>query len=157
VGFIFDREGRSEQEQADLKRQSDGRIHFTKRRMFENYLLDPAAVAELMTKRLSKRADESVSPQDVESWFALHGWERRYLATIEEDKRTQELWRNEVHGAKLLEDIFEEHKLAYDKVEDGIALVTMILQREPSTFSEVFELVQATISSAGSVSDDTEL
>ncbi|MCH7480864.1 MAG: AAA family ATPase, partial [Chloroflexi bacterium] len=43
IGFIFDREGRSEEEILELKKL--GNIHFLKRRMYENYLLN----AEIIT------------------------------------------------------------------------------------------------------------
>src|SRR5262249_44633842 len=49
IGFIFDQEGRSETEQADLKRQSGGRVHFLPRRIYENYLLNAQAIAAVMS------------------------------------------------------------------------------------------------------------
>src|SRR5438132_978561 len=45
VGFIFDSDGRSEQDKQDLQRRAKGRMHFLSRRMFENYLLNPVAIA----------------------------------------------------------------------------------------------------------------
>src|SRR5439155_11899920 len=43
VGFIFDREGRSDGEREDLERY--GSVSFLPRRMYENYLLNPTGVA----------------------------------------------------------------------------------------------------------------
>lgn len=55
VGFIFDREGRSKREIQDLKRESKddrGRpqVYFLARRMYENYLLNPQAIAEVVSE-----------------------------------------------------------------------------------------------------------
>lgn len=45
VGFIFDRENRRDEDRERLSRESDGAIHLIPRRMYENYLLDPDAIA----------------------------------------------------------------------------------------------------------------
>jgi hypothetical protein len=49
IGFIFDQEGRSERERDDLVRQSGGKIVFLPRRMYENYVLNPIAIAAIMS------------------------------------------------------------------------------------------------------------
>src|SRR5260370_17971966 len=49
VGFIFDREGRHQQAQEDLIRQSQSKAVFLPRRMYENYLLNPLALAAVVS------------------------------------------------------------------------------------------------------------
>ncbi len=50
IGFIFDQEGRSQQEQEDLIRQSQGSVEFLKRRMYENYLINPDAISFVISQ-----------------------------------------------------------------------------------------------------------
>src|SRR5581483_4001995 len=48
VLFLFDREGKSETDITDLKRESQGAMHFLNRRMLESYLLDAQALSALI-------------------------------------------------------------------------------------------------------------
>jgi hypothetical protein len=51
LGFIFDREARSDQEREDLEQHSGGRATLMKRRMYENYLLNPHAIAHVASTK----------------------------------------------------------------------------------------------------------
>src|ERR1043166_8553738 len=65
IAFIFDREGRSEQGRADLKRQSEGAVKFTARRMYENYLLNPQAIAEIVSA-IENFSDQQIIHEEVQ-------------------------------------------------------------------------------------------
>ena len=67
LAFSFDREGRTEKEMADIRRQSDGRVHFLHRRMFENYLLDPEAIAAVLSQVTGGESGAFVDV--VRDWF----------------------------------------------------------------------------------------
>ncbi|HWY84008.1 MAG TPA: AAA family ATPase [Roseiarcus sp.] len=55
IAFIFDREGRSEREISDLKRQGGGRVFVLQRMMYENYLIDGEAIAAVINPTCEKR------------------------------------------------------------------------------------------------------
>jgi len=48
VAFLFDDEGRTETEKKILERLGKDLVRFTKRRMYENYLLDTQAIAAVL-------------------------------------------------------------------------------------------------------------
>lgn len=67
IAFSFDREGRSETEREDLIRMSDGIAHFLPRRMYENYLLDPDAIATVLSKE--DRENAEINVKQVREWI----------------------------------------------------------------------------------------
>lgn len=108
VGFVFDREDRSERERADLVRQSRGKVAFTDRRMYENYLLNPRAIAAVASGIEGFRKGGDVEPEEIERWLEEHRWKDKYFEKkVEEASRTDRTWLNDVHGAKLLKDLFQ--------------------------------------------------
>jgi hypothetical protein len=68
VLFLFDREGRSEREIEDVERQSQGKVRFLKRRMLENYLLVPRAIASLYNEVGTEHAI-ATTHQGVRDWI----------------------------------------------------------------------------------------
>lgn len=141
VAFIFDREGRSEIEQEDLRRR--GKVHFTPRRMYENYLLNPAAIAAI-TSSIAGFRNPPVTEGEVREWLDRNRWNVRYFETSPTE-RTPDVWVREVHGAKLLADLFSQlsdHRVTYDKVQHGIALTDWILEQMPEDLREMGDLVE---------------
>lgn len=68
IGFIFDRECRKEEKRKDFERQLDGKVRFLNRRMYENYLLEPQAIAAVLKEMpgVDKRA---VTAKKIKSWL----------------------------------------------------------------------------------------
>jgi ABC-type cobalamin/Fe3+-siderophores transport system ATPase subunit len=136
VGFLFDIDGRSSRERADLTRQSEGGVRFLPRRMFENYFLVPEALAAVMNgiggfREVQVRADEVVE------WLDAHRWEREYFEReIPEGEQTDEVWAREGHGANLLAALFadlSERRVEYRKVRDGVEATKWICATNRAT------------------------
>jgi len=140
VGFIFDREGRSDAVRADLARR--GNVLFLARRMYENYLLKPAAIAAVA----ASIEDFHVPPPtvaDVEAWLDDHRWDGRYFDPMPAEG-TAEQWLSNVHGAKLLGDLFSqlsEQRVSYDKVRHGVGLTDWLLEHASEDLREVAQLI----------------
>jgi predicted ATPase len=145
IGFIFDKEGRSEREREDLIRQSKGTVFFTPRRMYENYLLNPQAIASVMTDIEGFR-DNYVTAEKVETWLQRNRWHKKYFEkTISEHEQTDEIWISSVHGAKVIEDLFKEfseNRVEYDKIAYGVALTRWIVENAPDDLVEIAELIK---------------
>ncbi len=145
VGFVFDREGRGEKERADLDRESGGLVAFLPRRMYENYLLNPRAIAEAASAIKGFR-EGGVSAEEVEGWIEGHGRESRYLAeAVGEPLVGNASWLAEVDAAKLLKDLFadlSETRVAYDKVVHGVALTRWLCENAPEELREVADLIE---------------
>jgi hypothetical protein len=130
LGFIFDREGRSEKDIRDIERESRGEVHFLPRKMFENYLLDPQAISEVMSSIKDFR-DNPITKEEVSDWMGKH----------DSDK---EDWEVSVNGAKILSDLFNEFsetRFAYDKIVHGIALTKWLLLNKPNAFKDILDLL----------------
>ncbi len=147
IGFIFDQEGRSDKDQEDLVRESQGLIHFLSRRMFENYLIDARAIAAIASniEGFAELPDHDVTQEQIETWLQTHRWDNVYFASrIQETDRSQELWEEEVHGAKLLADLFSElseQRVNYDKTAHGVALTEWLLENDSSKLQPVADLI----------------
>jgi len=141
VGFIFDREGRSERDLQDLQRHRD--VSVLPRRMYENYLLNEAAIAAVASGIPDFRT-EPLNDREVREWLERNGWNSLYFDRIPAD-RSQIVWLREVNGAKLLSDLFtqlSDTRVRYDKVRDGMALTEWLLTNSPDDLQEVAQLIE---------------
>lgn len=144
IGFIFDREGRSTQDQDDLIQRSQGKVVFLPRRMYENYLLNPHAIAFVISQIEGFR-ESPVTPEELEHWLRCNrSFEKYYDSNISESELTGNEWMKYVHGAKILETIFKEFsecRVEYDKVKYGVALTEWILENSPTDLIEVADII----------------
>jgi hypothetical protein len=151
VGFIFDREGRSKQEREDLERESKSTVVFLPRRMYENYLLNSYGLASVMADVEGFR-EVPITTADVKAWLRCNGWQRKYFReAISEEKRTREWWLENVHGAKLLEDLFadfSENRVAFNKTDHGVALTKWAIENAPADLEEIKELLKRVLTRA---------
>lgn len=147
LGFIFDREGRTPQNQDDLRKRSKDKIVFLNRRMYENYLLNPDAISAIVSKIEGFR-ENPVTAKEIQQWLECNCLDKQYYNSrisktpdISVDK-----WLQNVHGAKLLTDIFKyfsENRVEYDKVTYGIALTEWILENAPEDLAEVAKIINS--------------
>ena len=138
IGFILDREQRTPSEMADLERMCDN-LAFLGRRMYENYLLSPAAIAAVASE-IENFRDEPLTEQEVEAWINRE----RKAFSGGSDESTDEEWLSEVDGAKLLKDLFghfSENRVIYRKTEHSVILTERILQISPENLREIRELL----------------
>ncbi len=144
IGFIFDREGRNQQAQEDLIRRSQGKVVFLPRRMYENYLLNPHAIAAVVSQIEGFR-ESPVTPEEVEHWLQCNRSDKKYYdSNSSESERIGEEWMQDVHGAKLLAGVFKEFsegRVEYDKVKYGMALTEWIVEHTPTDLTEVANII----------------
>jgi len=140
IAFVFDREGRSEKEIRDLSRRSGKRVQFFPRRTFENYLINPNAIAALLNT-LETFQENPVTENVVRDWLLAHGGKKMYCGR---NMKTGDLdnpeWLASVHGAKLLARLFSElseHKEEYRKRSHSVWLTNWLLENEPGCFDEL--------------------
>lgn len=152
IGFIFDKEDRTQEAQDDLIRRSKQEngpqtVFFTPRKMYENYLLNPVAIKAV----LSNLKDYQVTPisaEAIESWFSEHAWDNEFFKPekVTAD-RTHNNWLIKVHGKKVLKAIFQKFLIGieYREVEHGEALTKWLLENKPEELQEIAELLMATL------------
>jgi hypothetical protein len=138
VGFIFDRETRSEREQEDLKRQSRGRIHFTGKRMFENYLLNPSGITAVLRSSEATGITES----DVVNWLEQNQTNSKYYKPLEIGSDVS--WTENVDGALFLYDLFTHltsSQVHFDKTTHSLMLTEWLLEHSREDLRELSDLL----------------
>lgn len=141
IGFVFDREKRDEKGRSNLETQSRDKVVFTQRMMYENYVLDPRAIAAVISSVDSLEENGGASVEDVELWLAKHKLNPKYYNG---KPATEESWVQEVHAAKLLEDLFgqlTDERVRYDKVPHGTQLTEWLLENDPEALKELAQLI----------------
>ena len=147
VGFIFDREGRSETQRKDLVRKSKGRVHFLQRRMFENYLLNSEVISKVINQ-IEGFNDHPISSKDVEAWIQKNGLDSKFV-TDKVTKPFEEHWHIDVHGAHLLEKLFlalSETRVSYDKISHGYLMTSTMINDFPAELDEIVEVINKAVS-----------
>ena len=134
IGFIFDRDMRTPIEMEDIRRQSHGAVTFLSTRMYENYLLVPAAIASVLEQR-----GTSVSTHAVTQALDAR------LADPKFFPKGDTFDRSNIDGWKVLQDLFwvlSSEKTVYEKVTDGSALTTWLLDHDSLVLSPIAELLR---------------
>ena len=133
LAYVLDREGRSESERAKMTRESHGLIRFLSRRMFENYFLDPEALAALINHL--DGAEKSWIADEIET-RCLAISEAAVVAGSMSDAQ----WLSDVHAANILKSLVNELTEArheYRKVEHGVWLTKWFLANKPAALDEL--------------------
>lgn len=141
IGYVFDRELRSKSKLEDLERLCPSRIHFTKRRLYENYLLNPTAIVAVANaiEGLSKR---QVTEKQVSEWIEKHKHESKFYKPLKFSG--DDTWKIDVDGAKLLADLFSElskTRVRFDKNQHSVALTKWILENSVEDLREISNLL----------------
>jgi hypothetical protein len=144
VAFIFDRERRTDRRIEEMVRRRAGKVSLLPRRMYENYLLDPEAIAAVAE---STEGFGNVTPESVEEWLEHRRWDPVLFAPggLPPD-RSEESWNENVSGANVLSRIFtelSETRVSYDKAKHGQALTEWILEHNPALLQPLADFIDA--------------
>lgn len=144
IGFLFDREGRTQQDMTDMQKRSKSVVRFLPRRLFENYLLEPQAIVAVANSCEGFRTNP-LTAAEVEQWIEQHRKVKKYGAHDASD----DSWVTTIHGAKVLADLFNElseTRVAYDKVVHSVALTKWIIEHNPEHLTELSQLLSEILS-----------
>jgi hypothetical protein len=148
IGFLLDREGRTDKEIEQVTAETKGAVSFLDRRMLENYLLNPLSISDVINADLYKDANPT-SVTMVEEWLRLHGGEFKYDAVGAAPLSA--VWMKQVHGGKVLHYLFlelTETKVEFRKTKHCVELVRALLQKNPSFLDPLAALLVAKLPAA---------
>ena len=156
IAFIFDSECLSLQEQQELRRLAPGLVHLLPHRMYENYLLDADAVAEVMNEIDGFRPNRPVSIDEVAALFSSKRDERDPRDTSGKQlkyfcKGTGVVpinWESTIDAAALLRDVFtelSETRIAYEKTKHSVAITECLIRRKPEVLNDFAEWIAGVI------------
>ena len=147
VGFLLDRDGRTQKEIQEVGEETSGAVTFLERRMLENYLLQPEAIHAVLATELSDNAPPELSAAAVKQWLHQHGNDPAYGMT--NASPFSDPWMQGVHGGKLLHDLFSglsNQRLEFRKTRHCKEIVCAILKVQPRHLGPLAEEVMAKIS-----------
>lgn len=140
IGFILDDENRSEKDKQDISRR--GKVEFLERCTYENYLLHPQAIFEIL-----KQEDSSpeIALADIENYIDRAKNEKRFLP---KNYDFQEEWISKVNGAKLISEIFSKlsnNRVEYKKTKHSTDITNWLLEHEPDYLKPLATFLKETI------------
>jgi hypothetical protein len=140
LGFIFDDEGRTEQEKRELRHMSGDLITFTERRMYESYLLHPDAIASVMNDIEGFRSTP-VQFSEIETWFNAN--QSRFG-----NVPLGEPWQNHVDAGKMLKALFNdlsETRVGYLKTRHSVAITEWLIEHRAETVEGLADEIEAVL------------
>ena len=146
VGFILDRENKTDKQIEDLKRRSRNEVHFIDRKMYENYLLCPEAIVEIANQH-EGFSEHTLTALEVENWIENH--KNNYLP---KNFKEDENWINKVDGANLLAALFKEfseNRVTYKKTKHSVELTEWLVKHQPEQLLDLAELLTKILESNG--------
>ena len=141
--FAFDTEELNDGQKDDLSKRAKERLLFLPRRMFECYLLHPAAIASVMNASLD---DDLVTTEAVETFLNTEGGKTKYKARGEWDGDFKdEKWLEKVDAANLLGDLFNSlsgARLTFSKSVHSFAILKEILATDRAHLDGLIHFVK---------------
>jgi len=145
IGFIFDREKRSEQEIKDLQKRSQNPVKFLPRRMYENYLLYPEAIATVINGE-RKYSEQPLTSTEIQEWLDRTKLQGSFLPKhIQKAGLSDSEWSCNVDGANLLKSLFSElseTRVEFSKNKHSFLITKWLVENNPDCLSDVAEFLQ---------------
>jgi len=156
IRFVFDDECRTEQQKRELQRRGNDMVTFLPRRMYENYLLNPGAIAYVLNHAIAESVEgykgQLVTEEEVRELLKAKSREPKYFASAEA-KVGQEEWLTYIHAGKVLKDLFSEltrdsAPISFDKLTHSVALTEWLIEHSPQDLQEIADLLVSILESS---------
>lgn len=124
--IVIDRDEKNEDKLREIKEKYGENVMILERREIENYFLESYTDISILINSESK--EEVIGPDDVREKIC------DILAEVDDKKlypRSSETPINDVVGSEVLERLFKEFSLTYNKVEHGRYLTDSVLKNNP--------------------------
>jgi hypothetical protein len=155
IGFLFDREQRSDRVRA--VREGLG-VRFLPRRMYENYLLNPAGIASVVSA--AGGLELGITAAQVVEWLDSNRLNAEY-SDLRERGTGEHLrdsgWVADVNGAAILQDCFSALSggtVSYRKADHGRALTEWLIENDPAALDEVKDILNELLPASRSIGPD---
>jgi len=129
-----------------MKRLSSDLAQFTSRTMYENYLLDPKAIAAVINE-LDVNKQKLLTDTDVSDWIKNNRHDKKYhdKKTPSEENINDLVWiKNNIHAGKLLEDLFyalTDNRVEYRKTRDSFKITEWLIENNPEHLKELSDFL----------------
>lgn len=141
LAFSLDLDDRTEREQEDLTRQSDGLIRFLPRRELENYFLHGLLLRYLLNReRQAYKICGEISLNETEA--ALQAAMSKNSSGADASLNNEAVLAN-CKGAKILSSVFAQFELSYSKTRHGPDAIDWLLENDPVHIKELILYVES--------------
>lgn len=144
LGFILDDEGRSSQQKTEIEHKSHERAFFIPRRMYENYLLNPEAIATV-ANQIEGFRETPLTSNEVRALLEAKRDDAKYYRPLAVPATADDQWITTIHGARVLADIFSElseARVSYDKLRHSGAITEWLIEHTPEDLREIADLLE---------------
>ncbi|MEG4248344.1 AAA family ATPase [Microcoleus sp. Pol10D4] len=152
VGFVFDLEERCLQEMEDLQKRSQHPVKFLERRMYENYLLHPDAIAAALNQEDAGR-EQPVSGEEVRERLETHKLNKNYFPKPNTQRSKDDTpkhlanakWIDKIDAAKVLAALFaelSEARVQFKKTSHSLMLTEWLLENNPEHFADLAQFLR---------------
>ncbi|MEH2424148.1 MAG: AAA family ATPase [Nostoc sp.] len=137
IGFIFDRESKTETKIQELKKRG---VTFLRLPMYENYLLYSEVISVVINEEATW-LETPISITQVQEYLDKIKQEKSYL--LQGGKReevSENNWLSKIHGANILSSLFKElceNKLEFRKTKHSKKLTEWLVENQPNFLSEL--------------------
>lgn len=147
IAFVLDKECRTEQQMGELQKMSSGLATFLPRRMYENYLLNPSAIAAVVNG-IEDFRPQPVSVQEVHQLIEAKRQNLRYYCLGATQIPTD--WIVAIDGTKILREIFQElseARVAFAKPKHSVAITEWLIKNDPEQLREIANMLTQLLNS----------
>ena len=152
VGFVFDLEERCLQEMEDLQKRSQHPVKFLERRMYENYLLHPDAIAAALNQEDAGR-EQPVSGEEVRERLETHKLNKNYFPKPNTQRSKDDTpkhlanakWIDKIDAAKVLAALFaelSEARVQFKKTSHSLMLTEWLLENNPEHSADLAQFLR---------------
>ncbi|MEI1376930.1 AAA family ATPase [Nostoc sp. UHCC 0926] len=139
IGFIFDRESKTETNIQELKKKGVTFLHLP---MYENYLLYPEAISVVINEEATW-LEIPISITQVQEYLDKIKQEKLdLLQGVKKEEVSDNNWLYKIHGAKIFESMFQklcDSKLEFRKTKHSYKLTEWLVKNKPDLLSELAE------------------
>jgi energy-coupling factor transporter ATP-binding protein EcfA2 len=147
VAFVLDKECRTDQQMGELQKMSSGLATFLPRRMYENYLLNPSAIASVVNG-IGGFRPQPVSVQEVRELIEAKRQNPRLYCNGGTEIPAD--WVNAIDGTRVLREIFQElseARVAFAKPKHSVAVTEWLIKNEPEQLRGIADMLVALLDS----------
>jgi len=150
VAFVLDEECRDDAAKKELRKLSGDLAEFLPRRMYENYLLNPAAIAAVANSVEGFRSTPITNEELERAMEQQLGRDDCYCERKAAPNRSERL--RKVDAARVLKELFStlsNQRVAYEKIVHGIALTEWLVQHSVNDLKDISDLLSLLLDRAG--------
>jgi hypothetical protein len=142
IGYIFDSDGRTEAQKQEMIRRSNNLLEFLPYRMYENYLLNPRAIAAV-ANQIEGFSEIPIDFEQVSALIETMKSDPKYVRPLS-IRMTEDNWATHINGALVLKDLFSQlsnTRVSFDKIIHDVPLTEWLIDHDRESFVPLSELI----------------